>query len=198
LTLIGVCLFLVLMASASWAYWQTRSRSTVGVSAPLTTASGPVSEINPGQRGRPVTLSGTTLTDESVDLDTLRGNVVVLNVWGSWCAPCRQEAPVLAQQSNGFKDQGVRFLGINVQDNRPAAQAFERRYGISYPSIEDTDGRALLSVAAFVPARAVPVTLVLDGQGRVAGRVVGIVDAATLSGLIESARDGLPESTTSA
>lgn len=190
LQLIGVALALVLAAAASWTYWQARSRTEEGAARASTTASGPVSEFSASERGEPVQLSGITLTDENVDLTSLRGNVVVLNVWGSWCAPCRQEAPVLAQQAALLNGQGVQFLGIDVQDNRPAALAFERRYGISYASIEDTDGRALLALAEYVPARAVPVTLVLDTEGRVAGRVVGSIDASTLSGLIESARNG--------
>lgn len=187
---IGVALTLILAATAGWGYWQTHSKSTAGAQEASTTTTGPVSEIRAAERGEALELTGTTLTDETVDLRSLRGNVVVVNLWGSWCAPCRQEAPVLAEQSKLFADQAVRFIGVDVQDNRPAALAFERRYGISYPSIEDTDGRALLALAKHVPARAVPVTLILDGQGRVAGRIVGILDASTLSGLIASAGDG--------
>lgn len=146
----------------------------------------PVMEVSPAQRGAPVELGGTTLDGATLDLADLRGRVVVVNVWGSWCAPCRTEAPVLAKLSRSYADRGVAFVGVNVKDNRAAALAFERTYGLTYPSIEDRDGRAVLALSRHVPASAVPVTLVLDGQGRVAARVLGAVREATLRALLES------------
>lgn len=147
----------------------------------------PVSEFAAGERGEPVQLSGRTLTGKFLDLRDLRGRVVVLNVWGSWCAPCREEAPVLARLSREYADQGVSFVGINVKDNRAAALAFEERYGITYPSIEDPAGEAVLAMSQHVPVSAVPVTLVLDREGRVASRVLGAVREATLRALLDAA-----------
>ena len=147
----------------------------------------PVTEYPVGDRGRPVELSGGTLTDDVLDLADLRGDVVVVNVWGSWCVPCRIEAPVLARVSQEYREAGVSFVGVNVKDNRAAAVAFEEEYGIAYPSIEDTDGRAVLALSQYVPASAVPVTLVLDRDGRVAARVLGAVREATLRALLDSA-----------
>ena len=146
----------------------------------------PVTEYPVADRGRPVELSGGTLTDETLDLTDMRGDVVVVNVWGSWCVPCRIEAPVLARVSQEYRQRGVSFVGVNVKDNRAAAVAFEEEYGITYPSIEDTDGRAVLALSQYVPASAVPVTLVLDRDGRVAARVLGAVREATLRALLES------------
>lgn len=156
-----------------------------GAESPLSTGQ-PVTEYPMVDRGQPVELSGGTLTDDELDLADLRGDVVVINVWGSWCGPCRVEAPVLARVSEQYRDRGVSFVGVNVKDNRAAAVAFEEEFGITYPSIEDTDGRAVLALSQYVPASAVPVTLVLDRGGRVAARVLGAVREATLTALLES------------
>lgn len=168
---------------AGWAYWDwTRQGLTEEASG---TESGPIAEYPPDSRGEPVQLSGTTLTDTLLDIADLRGDTVVINVWGSWCVPCREEAPVLSWLSREYADAGVSFVGVNVKDNRAAALAFEDEFDIPYPSIEDRDGRALLALSAHVPAQAVPVTLVLDRDGRVAGRVIGAVEEGTLRALIE-------------
>ncbi|MFC3690540.1 TlpA family protein disulfide reductase [Aquipuribacter hungaricus] len=145
----------------------------------------PVTEYKVGDRGAPVYLSGATLTDDELDLASLRGEVVVVNVWGSWCGPCRVEAPVLSRVSTDYRERGVSFVGVNVKDNRAAAVAFEEEHGITYPSIEDTDGRAVLALSQYVPASAVPVTLVLDRDGRVAARVLGAVREATVTALLD-------------
>ena len=144
-----------------------------------------VTEYRESQRGQPVQVSGTTLAGEPFSIQDLRGDVVVLNVWGSWCAPCRAEAPILAKAHAEFTDDGVSFAGINVRDNEAAAIAFERRYEIPYPSIADFDGRTLLGLNQYIPVSAVPVTLVLDRQGRVASRVLGEVREATLTALLD-------------
>ena len=136
-------------------------------------------------RGVPVVVSGESLTGELLSTEGLRGDVVVLNVWGSWCPPCREEAPVLAETSQRLADRGVSFLGINVRDNTAAALAFEESFGINYPSIADVDGQALLSLNRYVPANAVPVTLVLDRQGRVASRIVGVLTATSLASALD-------------
>ncbi|MFC3689220.1 TlpA family protein disulfide reductase [Aquipuribacter hungaricus] len=146
----------------------------------------PVTEYQVADRGAPVALSGGTLTDDELDLADLHGDVAVVNVWGSWCGPCRVEAPVLAKVSTDYREREVSFVGVNVKDNRAAAVAFEEQHGIAYPSIEDTDGRAVLALSQYVPASAVPVTLVLDRQGRVAARVLGAVREATLTALLDS------------
>lgn len=145
-----------------------------------------VTEYSAADRGAPVEITGDTLTGDPFAVEELRGDVVVLNVWGSWCAPCRAEAPILAEAAKNFASQGVCFAGINVRDNEAAALAFEKRYRIPYPSIADFDGRTLLAVNEYVPASAVPVTLVLDRQGRVAARVIGELRQATLTALLDT------------
>jgi len=130
-------------------------------------------------------VQGRTIDGGSLSLADLRGNVLVLNVWGSWCGPCRAEAPDLAEISAETMDQGVRFIGIDVRDNPAAARAFEREFGITYPSFDDQDGQVLASFAGVVPVSAVPSTIVVDQSGVIRASIVGKTDMRTLRGLID-------------
>ncbi|MET9833554.1 TlpA disulfide reductase family protein [Streptomyces sp. NPDC006385] len=118
------------------------------------------------------TLKGTTLDGDQVDIADIRGQILVINIWGSWCAPCRKEAPELVKLHKETEPLGVRFLGIDIRDNKSAAKAFERTYGIAYPSIFDPDGRTVTGFKQMAP-RAVPTTYVLDKEGRVAALSIG-------------------------
>lgn len=129
--------------------------------------------------------TGELLQGGSFDSASLAGKVVVYNVWGSWCAPCRTEASVLKQVSEETQKLGVRFVGINVRDNDAAARAFEDNYGIEYPSITtDTSTDAMLAFGPALPPSAVPSTMVVDAQGRLAARIVGPTDYSTLSTIV--------------
>jgi len=139
----------------------------------------------PDERIEAPDLQGVTLDGELFALTDLAGRVVVLNVWGSWCSPCRAEAPDLAKLARETADRGVRFVGIDTRDTTAAAQAFVRAVKIPYPSIADPDGQVLLELAGIIPVTAVPSTLVVDRQGNVAAKVVGQVSYATLRGLLE-------------
>jgi thiol-disulfide isomerase/thioredoxin len=110
----------------------------------------------------------------------------VINVWYSSCAPCRAEAPDLQAASVTLRPRGVAFVGLNVRDpDRGPALAFQRRFGIGYPSLADTGGRGLLALRGAVPPGMVPSTVVLDRQGRVAARISGGTTRATLAGVVE-------------
>ena len=138
-------------------------------------------------------VTGGLLDGGSYDSRQHRGEVVVYNVWGSWCAPCREEAPVLRRVWNETREHGVQFVGINVRDNDAAARAFERRYKITYPSITTADsGPALLAFGSNLPASAVPSTIIVDRSGRVAARIIGPTTYGTLSSLVSDtlAEDG--------
>ncbi|WP_233153263.1 TlpA disulfide reductase family protein [Kineosporia sp. R_H_3] len=150
---------------------------------------GPVTIVPPAARAEPVDLSGKTLDSASLDIAEFRGDVVVLNVWGSWCPPCRKEAPELERAYRSLRPRGVQFLGIDTRDNAAAASAFVVRFGITYPSLVD-DGTLLLAFRGAVPAAAVPTTLVLDRAGRIAARVVGGTDATTVEGLVGDVLSG--------
>lgn len=113
-------------------------------------------------------LSGPDLTGKStVDVASYRGKVVVLNFWGAWCAPCRDEAPGLQASSEKYKASGVQFVGVDVKDTTSGALGFTADKQITYPSIFDPGMRTMLSVRGL-PTGNLPVTLVLDRQGRVA------------------------------
>ncbi|UMG92246.1 TlpA disulfide reductase family protein [Nocardioides sp. TF02-7] len=136
-------------------------------------------------------ISGTLLDGTSFDSREFAGQVTVYNVWGSWCAPCRTEAPVLRRVAEETSELGVRFIGINVRDNDAAARAFEERYEIEYPSLTTgTSGAALLAFGPALPPSAVPSTMVVDAEGRLAARVIGPVDETTLTTLITDTLNG--------
>jgi len=131
-------------------------------------------------------ITGELLDGGTYDSRDRLGQVVVYNVWGSWCAPCREEAPILRRIWNETSDAGVQFVGINVRDNNAAARAFERRYKVTYPSIPTADsGDALLAFGPELPASAVPSTIIVDRQGRIAARIIGATTYGTLSALVE-------------
>lgn len=122
----------------------------------------------PPQRQPSVALSGKSVTNSGapVGIDNFPG-VVVVNIWGSWCAPCRVEAPELVQVLSQTHAAGVDFLGIDVRDEISAAQDFLRGCQITYPSIFDPSGRSLLALHHY-PTTVVPTTLVIDRRHRVA------------------------------
>jgi thiol-disulfide isomerase/thioredoxin len=138
-----------------------------------------------GSRPAAPMLSGKTINGDRLDLADLRGKVIVLNVWGSWCAPCRAEAPDLKKASDGTRDLGVRFVGVDTRDNDGAAKAFERTYGITYPSFRDPDGKLLLGFNGRIPLSAVPSTVFIDRDGRIAARIIGPTTYTTLAELLK-------------
>ena len=106
-------------------------------------------------------VSGTTLTGAKLSLAAYRGHVVVLNFWGSWCPPCRSEAPVLAALARRFGPAGVRFAGVDIRDNTAAAEAFLHDFGITYPSFSDPGDLIALDFRDTVPPAGTPTTLVI-------------------------------------
>ena len=146
---------------------------------------GSVTEITLENRGDVITFSGTTETGASVSSADYLGNVLVVNFWYAGCAPCRAEAPDLEQVYTDTAPSGVNFLGVNVRDQAATIDSFNVSFGITYPSIIDQDGQAQLAFAAQVPPNAVPTTLILDSEGRVAARILGqLKDPSILSTLI--------------
>jgi len=147
---------------------------------------GVITRLAVDDRKEPGELAGETLEGEPISLEDFRGKTVVVNVWGSWCAPCRAEAPDLVAASEELADDGVEFLGINSRDlDRAAAQAFQRRFEVPYPSIYDQRGRTLLAFRGTLSPNAIPSTVVIDAEGRVAASVIGETSRSTLVGLVE-------------
>lgn len=172
-----------IVAVALWQAHELKSRASGfggDAGTGLTLYPGDAGVLLPEIRGR--TIAGDTLS-----LQDLRGHVIVLNVWGSWCAPCHAEAPDLAAIARETHGRGVRFVGIDVRDNPAAGRAFERNYEITYSSFNDEDGLVLAQFIGIIPVSAVPSTLVVDRKGIIRARVVGRVDATTLRGTIEDA-----------
>nr|WP_103502065.1 MULTISPECIES: TlpA disulfide reductase family protein [unclassified Streptomyces] len=149
--------------------------------------SGMVTEVPPEDRLPAPDLTGITTHDEPIALSDYAGQVVVLNVWGSWCAPCRAEAPNLAKLAEETADQDVQFVGINVRDHDAAnARSFDRSFGIDYPSFFDPKGRLILEFPAnTLSPQGIPSTLVLDREGRIAVRAVKALTEEELRSMIE-------------
>jgi thiol-disulfide isomerase/thioredoxin len=118
-------------------------------------------------------VTGTTLDDEEVSLSDYEGGIVVLNVWASWCGPCRTEQPVLDEVHTEYTDLGVDFLGVNIKDDETAALSYQRSQDVPYPSLYDQPGAVPQAFRDTVPPRSIPSTLVIDPDGRIAARVIG-------------------------
>lgn len=133
----------------------------------------------------PLEITGTDYEGTTHDLAALRGDVVLLNTWYAACPPCRAEAPDLAAVAEDFAADGLHVLGINTRDAAGAAQAFQRQLEVPYPSLDDRGGAAVAALQGVVPVNAVPTTVLLDREGRVAARVLGLVEPSTLRALVE-------------
>ncbi|QYJ05417.1 TlpA family protein disulfide reductase [Nocardioides panacisoli] len=147
---------------------------------------GVVEEVPESDRRPLPDFEGETLDGGHFDTRDQDGRVLVINVWGSWCPPCRKEAPELREAWQSSRGEDVQFVGIDVRDNDAAGLAFERKYDIDYPSITtDASGPAMLAVGTALPRNAIPSTLVVDTEGRIAARVIGGSTVTTFLTLIE-------------
>lgn len=137
------------------------------------TSDGSVKEVSAADRGEPVALSGRDLDGKDLDIASMRGKPVVVVVWGSWCTPCREEAPDVVGAAHDLEGQ-AQFLGINIRDgSTDQASSFVRRFHVPYPSIFSQDGRALLAFRGTLTPNSIPSFVVLDEQGRVAASIIG-------------------------
>ncbi len=142
---------------------------------------GSIMEIPPANRKDPIVFHGSTESGAEVTSDDYRGEALVVNFWAGYCAPCRAEAPELQKLSQKWADRGAKFLGINTYDEAAGVQAFNRNYGVTYPSIIDVhSGAAQLAFAGSVAPSALPTTIVLDAKGRVAARILGEIESASI------------------
>lgn len=154
---------------------------------------GSVTEIDQAERGESISFSGVGEDGEKISSADYAGQVLVVNFWYAACAPCRAEAEDLQALNADYTDKGATFIGVNVRDTADTAKAFNGTFGITYPSILDVDsGEAKLAFTGSVPPNAVPTTIVLDTEGRVAARILGqLQDRTILDTLI---RDTIAES----
>lgn len=138
-------------------------------------------EIPVAERGEPVEFAGVVESGEQVSSADYAGGVLVVNLWYAACAPCRAEAPALEEAYQAFEGEPVAFLGLNTSDSAETALAFADTYDITYPSLITVDDRDVkLAFADVVPLAAVPSTLVLDREGRVAARIIGQLPGASI------------------
>lgn len=160
-----------------------------GSSSGTVSADGAYLELEPSQRDAPIEFSGATIDGGTVDSADLLGSITVVNFWYAGCPPCRVEAPSLASLSTELDD--VAFVGVNIYDTAEVADAFDREFGIDYPSILDANSGAVqLAFAGQVATNAVPTTIVLDTDGRVAARISGVIrDPAILLAMIETVQE---------
>lgn len=151
------------------------------------TGSGGISTVAKADRVAAPKLDGEGLDGKPLDVADYKGKVVVLNVWGSWCGPCRLEAKYFAQVSEETKAQGVQFIGINTRDpERDKAINFEKDYGVEYPSFYDPIGKLILRFPkGTLNPQAIPSTVVLDRDGKIAARTLRGLDADELREMID-------------
>lgn len=135
---------------------------------------GKITEVKRSERQKAPDISGKGVDGKHLELSDYKGKIVVLNVWGSWCAPCRAEAPNLAKVANETEGKDVQFVGINTRDlDRANAKAFERNYDIGYPSFYDPSGKLILRFPkGSLSPQAIPSTLILDRDGKIAVRAL--------------------------
>ena len=129
---------------------------------------------------------GTALEDGKVSVAELRGIPVVLNLWASWCTPCREESPRLREGWERLGPRGIAFLGLNIQDLRGDVRAFSDVFGLTYPSVRD----ARRGVADDYGATGIPETFFVDAQGLIVGHVIGVVSAPQLAAGVRAALTG--------
>jgi len=135
--------------------------------------------ISESQRTLAPKLTGETLDGRKFNSET--GKLIVVNVWASWCSPCRAEAPTLEEFA--IKNPDIQFVGILTRDNLSSAQSFVNRFKISYPTL--IDDAVISSFRGSLPANAIPTTLVIDSNGRVAARISGQVTVSTMKDVLE-------------
>ncbi|MFI6339445.1 TlpA family protein disulfide reductase [Streptomyces sp. NPDC050535] len=133
-----------------------------------------IATVAKGERTDAPDLSGETVDGKQLDVADYKGKVVVLNVWGSWCPPCRAEAPNFVKVAKDTADQGVQFVGINTRDPSTApAKAFEEEQGVTYPSLYDPTGKLMLRFKkGTLNPQAIPSTLIIDRDGKIAARTL--------------------------
>ncbi|MFI1509919.1 TlpA family protein disulfide reductase [Streptomyces sp. NPDC020597] len=145
-----------------------------------------ISTAEKGERAQVPDLSGETVAGKQLDVASFKGKIVVLNVWGSWCAPCRAEAPNFEKVSKDLQGKGVQFVGINVADPQVrSALAFEEQYGVTYPSLYDPSSKLILRFRkGTLNPQAIPSTLVVDREGKIAARSLAALSEEKLRKMI--------------
>ena len=181
---VGASLAAALALGAAACGGATAQDTAVGNGSSFVSGSYGTTVFGQGSRPQAPQVTGTMLNGGRFRLTTDRGAVVVMNFWGSWCTPCREEAPVLGALARHFSGPGVRFIGVDIRDDPASAAAFMRDFRIGYPSLNDPNDAIALDFSATVPPAGIPTTLVIDRSGRIAARIIGPVSYDGLKALI--------------
>ncbi|MER5206773.1 TlpA disulfide reductase family protein [Streptomyces sp. NPDC002825] len=187
-TLVAVGMLSVAALTLSACGGDDNGKSGGGGQTNFVTNTGGISTVAKDERKAPNDIAGETLEGKRLDVADLKGKVVVLNVWGSWCSPCRAEAKHFAKVAKDLKGQDVEFVGLNTRDpNKQPAIAFEEDYGIPYPSLYDPQGKLILFgfPKGTLNPQAIPSTVVLDKEGKIAARSLMALDEKKLRSMIE-------------
>ncbi|MFF3410265.1 TlpA family protein disulfide reductase [Streptomyces sp. NPDC002742] len=146
-----------------------------------------ISTVAQGSRDTAPDLSGTTIDGKQLDVADYKGKVVVLNIWGSWCPPCRAETPNLVKVAKETAGQGVQFVGINTRDpSTDLAKAFEKQQDVPYPSLYDPTGRLMLRFKkGTLNPQTIPSTLVIDRDGKIAARTLQALSEGKLHEMLD-------------
>lgn len=165
----------------------TGNETSSGGDTNFVTGNSGISTVAKGERVDAPRLDGESLDGEKLDVADYKGKVVVLNVWGSWCAPCRLESKYFTKVAKETKDQGVQFVGINTRDpERAQAISFEKDFGVTYPSFYDRAGKLLLRFPkGTLKLQSIPSTVVIDREGKLAARFVGPLDDTRLREMLD-------------
>lgn len=121
------------------------------------------------------------------DLESHRGKVIVVSFWASWCVPCREEAPLLEAAWRAYREQGVVFVGVNVQDQEDAARQFIQEFRFTFPNGPDRGSRIAVDYGVY----GIPELFFLDGTGRITYKHIGLIGASLLRAKLEEARGGV-------
>lgn len=145
---------------------------------------GSIVAVTPEDRKEPVTLSGETLDGGTLALEDLRGKVVVVNLWASWCGPCEAEAPHLVALAEKYEGEPVELVGIDYREpSKETGAAQAKAWGFTWPSIFDKTGTSAIEMQGVLASQ--PSTAILDTEGRIAASVQGATTEATLAGLVD-------------
>lgn len=155
--------------------------STPGGEQSFVSGNGTVSFVAQAKRASAPVIVGTDLNGNQFKKSS--DSILVVNVWASWCAPCRAEAPTLEQIYKNFAPSGVQFLGLVTRDNDDAARAFLNRFAVTYPTMHDDN--LIAAFSSSLSPNAIPTTLVIDRKNRVAARLSGEVTVASLTDMIK-------------
>lgn len=187
LTRVALLGLVLVTASCSSGTDQLAEQYRAGSGQNYISGDGALTVVAPESRDQPVVFAGPLDQGGEFSSTSYSGQVMVVNFWYAGCPPCRLEAPDLEALHQQFQGDGVVFVGVNILDQTPTALAFAEEFGVTYPSIMDTNqGAVRLAFAGEVSPNAVPTTVVLDKEGRVAARISGLItDPGVLAGIID-------------